>query len=84
MNPRATLVEYISPYQLDVTFQSGETKRFDLRPYLKYPIYQDLVNESLCSRATIQQGVVVWNDDIDLDPDTLYLESVPVSTGNFA
>lgn len=76
MNPRAKNISYKSPYNLIVTFTNGEVKKFDLQPFLDYPIYQELKNESLCSKATVENGTVVWNDEIDIDPDRLYLESV--------
>ena len=75
MNPRAKSIYYKSPYRLLVTFTNGEVKEFDLKPYLKYPIYKELKNESFCRKAEVQNGIVVWNDEIDLDPDRLYLES---------
>ena len=75
MNPRAKNILYKSPYNLIVTFTNGEVKKFDLQPYLDYPIYKNLKNESYCSRAIVENGTVVWNDEIDIDPDRLYLES---------
>ena len=76
MNPRAKNISYQSPYNLIVTFTNGEVKIFDLQPYLNYPVYEELKNESYCSKATVENGTVVWNDEIDIDPDRLYLESV--------
>ena len=75
MNPRAKNILYKGPYKLIVTFTNGEVKKFDLMPYLKYPVYRELKNESFCRRSAIQNGAVVWNDKIDLDTDRLYLES---------
>ncbi len=75
MNPRAKKVRYESPYRIIVTFTNEEVKMFDLRPYLNYPIYKSLQNESFCSEANVQNGIVVWDKQIDLDPDRLYLES---------
>ena len=75
MNPRAKNVFYQSPYHLIITFTNGEVKKFDLLPYLDYPIYTDLRNESYCSKATVQNGTVIWSEEIDIDPDRLYLES---------
>jgi hypothetical protein len=76
MNPRAKNILYKSPYNLIVTFTNGEVKIFDLQPYLDYPIYEELKNESYCSKASVVNGTVVWNDEIDIDPDRLYLESI--------
>ena len=76
MNPRAKNISYKSPYNLIVTFTNGEVKIFDLQPYLDYPVYEVLKNESYCSKASVENGTVVWNDEIDIDPDRLYLESI--------
>ncbi|MBD0295271.1 MAG: DUF2442 domain-containing protein [Flavisolibacter sp.] len=75
MNPRITSVQYRSPYKLILTFTTHEVKEFDLAPYLDYPIYQTLADESFCRKAKACMGTVVWNDEIDFDPDTLYLDS---------
>ena len=75
MNPRAKNILYKSPYNLIVTFANGEVKKFNLLPYLDYPIYEDLKNESYCRKARVQNGTVVWDEYIDDDPDRLYLES---------
>lgn len=75
MNPKAANILYESPYKLIVTFTNSEVKKFDLMPYLEYPVYRELKNESFCRRAAIQNVTVVWNDKIDLGPDRLYLES---------
>lgn len=75
MNPRATAVEYERPYKLIINFTNGEIKIFDLKPYLDYPVYDFLKDENHCRKATVKFGTVVWNDDTDIDPDRLYLES---------
>ncbi len=75
MNPRAKDIVYKSPYNLIVTFTNGEVRQFDLQPYLRYPVYEDLKNETFCSQARVQNGTVVWDEEIDVDPDRLYLDS---------
>ncbi len=75
MNPRAKKVVYGNPYNLIVNFTNGEVKLLDLQPYLNYPIYETLQNESFCRKVKIENEIVFWNNEIDLDPDRLYLES---------
>ncbi len=82
MNPRAKNILYKSPYNLIVTFTNGEVKEFDLQPYLDYPIYRELKNEFFCSKARVDNGTVVWDEEIDIDPDRLYLESVLLASNN--
>ncbi len=78
MNPRVITTDYKSPYKLILGFANGEVKAFDISPYLSFPVYHDLQDESFCSKAKTLNGTVVWNDEIDFDPDTLYLESKPL------
>jgi len=80
MNPRVTAVEYKSKYQLILTFENSEMKEFDLSPYLHYPVFEQLNDESFCNKAKVFNGTVVWDDSTDFDPDTLYLESKPLAT----
>ncbi len=80
MNPRVRAVEYKSKYKLIITFQNNEVKEFNLSPYLHYPVFELLNDESFCSKAKIFNGTVVWDDVTDFDPDTLYLESKPLAT----
>lgn len=74
MNRRAIEVKYESPYKLIATFTNGEVKIFDLHPYLHFPIYQSLQDESFCRKVKVENGIVFWDHEIDLDPDRLYLE----------
>ena len=75
MNPRIKEVNYKSKFKLILTFENDEVKEFDLSPYLHYPVFEALSDESFCSQAKIFNGTVAWDDTIDFDPDTLYLES---------
>jgi len=78
MNPRASNVKYKGDYQLLITFTNGEVKQFDLTPYLNYPVYFPLKDNTFCKKVRIDDGIVQWDEYIDLDPDTLYLESASV------
>lgn len=75
MNPRVKSVKYESPYKLILGFDNNETREFDLVPYLQYQVYKKLTDERVCSSVSVFNGTVIWDDDTDFDPDTLYLES---------
>jgi len=79
MNPRVKDVKYESPYKLVLTFSNNEIKEFDFSFYLHYPVYKVLNDEAFCHKAIVINGTVAWNDEIDFDPDTLYLESKMLS-----
>lgn len=75
MNPRVLTVTYNGNYKLLLTFTNKEVKEFDFSRYLVYPVYEPLKDENFCKKVKAVNGVVLWNDEIDLDPDTVYLES---------
>ena len=74
MNPRPDSVTAIEDYKLLVKFDNGEEKCFDMKPLLRYPVYEELKDEFLFKEAKVSYGTVVWNEEIDIDPDRLYLE----------
>jgi hypothetical protein len=63
-----------------LTFENGEKRIFDLKPYLDKDIFARLQNESLFKTARVVSGSVEWQGEIDLSYDTLYLSSVPIKT----
>jgi hypothetical protein len=59
-------------------FNDGDRRRMDVRPYLTYPVFARLREPAFFALAQVAHGTVSWPAGIDLDPDSLYLESVPV------
>lgn len=75
INPRVQNVTPTIDYQLIIKFTNGEEKIFDMKPYLDKGVFKALKDVALFSTAHISWGTVVWNEDIDMSPDTLYLDS---------
>ena len=79
MTPDVIKVVALPGFFIDVEFANGEQRRFDMRPYLDYPAFAQLKKEpGMFLRACAKNGTVVWSDDIDLSPDTLYLRGKPL------
>jgi hypothetical protein len=76
--PRPIFVAATENYTLKITFNNGETRIFNVTPYLAYPAFEGLKAISLFLQAHIAHNTVVWNEDIDMAPENLYLESTPV------
>lgn len=76
--PRPVAVVVAEDYSLKVTFNNGEMRRFDVRPYLAYPAFGALKAGSLFEQARVAHNTVVWNEDVDIAPESLYLESTPI------
>ncbi|HIJ87952.1 MAG TPA: DUF2442 domain-containing protein [Desulfuromonadales bacterium] len=76
MNPRVTEVTTLEGCRLRLVFSNGERRIFDASPYLVYPAFKKLTNAGFFSLARPEHGTVVWPDNIDFCPDSLYVESV--------
>jgi hypothetical protein len=75
MLPEVSEVQPLPDYVLRLTFTNGEQKQFDMTPYLHYPVFQRLQNPGFFKLAKVDYGTVVWPGDIDIAPETLYLDS---------
>ena len=75
MNPYVKSAEALDNYKLALTFENGERRIFDLRPYLKLGVFARLENPALFKTARVVSGSLEWSGEIDLSYDTLYLES---------
>ncbi len=84
MNPRITAVTANADHSLTLVFKNGEIKRFDMRPYLTYPVFAALQNMGFFQLARAEHGTVAWPQNIDFDPDRLYLDSQSVSEAHAA
>lgn len=74
--PRLSAVEVCPDYQLLLTFRNGEKRRYNAQPLLDLPAYRNLPR--VFSAAQVAYGTVVWPGDLDVSPDALYLNSLPV------
>ena len=76
--PRPTSVAADGDYTLRIIFNNGETRLFDVTPYLAYPAFEALKAISLFMQARVAHNTVVWCEEVDMAPENLHLESTPV------
>jgi hypothetical protein len=77
MNPYVKSVKPQEDYCLLLTFDNGEKRVFDLKPYFEKPVFKQLKTIAIFKTARVVSGSVEWQGDVDLSYDTLYLESKP-------
>jgi len=77
MNPRVKGVKPNPDYTITLFFTNGEVKRFDVKPYLKIGIFQELKDQRVFNSVKPVLGSVQWENGQDFCPDTLYMDSVP-------
>ena len=72
-------VKPLDEYKLLVTFENGEVKLFDMNPYLNNGIFSELRDLSLFKSAKVNFDTVEWENEADIDPETLYEDGIPYS-----
>ena len=65
--------------KLLITFSTGEKRVFD-PSIMRGAAFLPLENEKIALHPTVFHGILTWdNGNIDLAPETVYQESVPLS-----
>lgn len=72
-----TDVQPLDDYLLRLTFKNGEQKVFDMKPYLNLGIFEALKDKRIFKSAKVSFDTVEWENKADIDPETLYHESLP-------
>ena len=72
-------VRPLSEYQLLLTFENGEKKIFDMKPYLDKGIYKELKDESKFKTVRISFDSIEWCNNADIDPEFLYEKSEKIT-----
>ena len=80
MNPYVKQVHPLADYRLEIVFENGEHRMFDVKPHLQRGVFVRLQNRAVFQAAQVVAGSVEWPGELDLSYDTLYLEGQPIAT----
>ena len=75
MRPKAIDVKPLKNYMLELIFDNGEKKLFDVKPYLKFKQFKELENEEEFRKVRIAGLSIEWENGADICPDELYYNS---------
>ena len=70
-------VKPINNYKLILTFADDSVKMFDMKPFLEKGTFKELRDETLFKTVKVSFDTIEWSNGIDVDPETLYEDSVP-------
>ena len=71
-------VKAMPDFTLELEFENGERKRFDMKPLLVKEPFVVLKDFTLFEKVHAEAGTVVWPGEIDIAPETLYRQSKPI------
>ena len=71
-------VQTTPDFQLELDFNNGEHRRFDMRPLLTMRPWNRIATAQLFHSAKVEYGTVIWPGEIDIAPETLYDDSIPI------
>lgn len=79
---KAIKLEFKEDTVLELTFRTGEVKSFDVQTLFDvYPPLTALRDRKLFTSGKLSGGYgVIWNDELDLEAETVYEEGITVGT----
>ena len=77
---KAVHLEFLEGTALELTFQSGEVKRYDMAVlFAKYPQLEALKDRSLFTSGRLMGSYgILWNDELDIEAETIYEDGITV------
>ncbi|MCL2615853.1 MAG: DUF2442 domain-containing protein [Dehalococcoidia bacterium] len=79
LGPRVISVTPTDDYKLEIEFDNGERRIFDATQLLSMKVFAPLRSKAFFKLVRVEYGSIAWPEDLDYCPDTLYMQSVPVS-----
>ena len=71
-------VKTIDDYKLILTFEDEGVRIFDMKPLLGKGVFKELKDEKLFKTVKVSFDSIEWANGIDVDPETLYEDGVPI------
>ena len=72
MRPKAIDVKPLENYMLEILFDNGERKVFDVKPYLKFKAFEKLKCIDTFNTVRIAGLSIEWENGEDICPNELY------------
>lgn len=65
-------LQALEDYKILVTFDNGEKRIKDMKPYLEKGVFKKIKDEKIFKSVKLAYGTVSWGDNIDLCADSIY------------
>jgi hypothetical protein len=71
-------VTAVDEFELLLEYENGEQRRFDMKPLLVMKPWTRIASRAMFALVRLEYGTAVWPGNVDVAPETLYLDSVRV------
>lgn len=78
-SPDINEARILENYLIYILFSNGEAKVFDLKPYLRFKVFEALRDENELKKFSIVDGTIEWKCGADFSTDTFYIEGKQIS-----
>ena len=78
--PSVIRARYEGDFRIHFTFSDDVQGTVDLQSWLEGPIFEPLKDRSYFQRFFIDAGTIVWPNDADIAPETLYAHAKRLTT----
>lgn len=82
MYKRIIKAEPLDGHLIHLTFEGGELRVFDCKPYLNLAVFSPLKDKMYFLKLKISFGTIEWSDGVAFDPEFLYQESLPITSSS--
>ena len=79
VNPRVSEVTVLERKRLRLRFENGEQGIYDCSGLLDFGVFQEFRGEAYFRQVMVLDGTVVWPNEQDICPDTLYVDSTKIA-----
>lgn len=81
--PYVKSVRPLDDYQLELFFDNGEGRIFDVKPYMSRGVFIRLRDRSVFDAVRVVSGSIEWPGEIDLSYETLYVGGKEMSRSEY-
>ena len=74
MSPKVLSAIANDDFTLTITFSTNEVKMFNMKPYLKYKVFESIKNIKEFRKIHIDFGTVCWQNGEGLSNDSFYIK----------
>mgnify|MGYP002075266233 CR=1 FL=1 len=72
LRPTAIEVKPCDNYELIIKFNNNETRLYDVKRLLEYPVFKPLKEKKIFETVHTNGITIEWQNEIDIYPDELY------------